>query len=320
MARFNIRLLILGFAVALGLFFGMKWYNSTKHDKTFKTALVRIDSAGVSKIQIYPVKAGHAEITLLREGDDWSVTKEGRKAEADQGAVKNVIHELMRLKPQRLAGKGREKWDEYEVSDSLGTRVKVFEGGKSTADVIVGKFSFKQNPGQQGFRQDNVSMFSYVRLSGEDETYVVEGFLNMTFNQDMDGWRNKTVTKCNREDITEIAFHYPADSGFTAVLRDSVWMIGAEVVPENKIGAYFGKLTNTMNSNFDDAFAGQGRAPVYSITIRGNNMSDIAIRAFAGDDGQQFTVHSSQNPEAYFTADRETLVDRLFVGRGAFRI
>ena len=55
-----------------------------------------------------------------------------------------LISALNNMKPESVVATNKDRWPMFEVTDSLGTRVKLFSGDNLLADVVIGKFSFSQ--------------------------------------------------------------------------------------------------------------------------------------------------------------------------------
>ena len=64
----------------------------------------------------------------------------------------------------------RDELGRFQVTDSLGVRVKVESKGKIVSDIVIGKFDYQQ-PTNPYDRQG--TMRTYVRLTDENEVYVI---------------------------------------------------------------------------------------------------------------------------------------------------
>ena len=158
-------------AVLVLVYLGFEFFGGKSRSKSFKTELVEIDTAKVSKLVI---EAKGESLELIKENNTWKVSiGNGKYAEAQKSNVKSTLNSLLTIKPSRIVAKDSEKWKDYQV-DSAGTRVQVFEGSKNTLDLVIGRFGFNQQAMQQ---QQQMMMggrgmqqfFSYVRLQNEDE-------------------------------------------------------------------------------------------------------------------------------------------------------
>ena len=87
---------------------------------------------------------------------------------------------------------------------STGSKVKVIEGSKTAFDLVVGRFSFQQPR----------AMNTFLRLYNDIDVYKVDGFLDMTFNQDANVFWDGPVIKSDYNTWQQLQFTHPADSSF----------------------------------------------------------------------------------------------------------
>lgn len=303
-------------AVLLLVYLGFEFFGGKSRSKSFKTELVEIDTAKVSKLVI---ESKGESLELIKENNAWKVSiGDGKYAAAQKNNVKSTLNSLLTIKPSRIVAKNPEKWKDYQV-DSAGTRIQVFEGGKNTLDLVIGRFGFNQQAMQQ---QQQMMMgsrgmqqfFSYVRLQNEDEVYVANNFMGMSINTDASDYRNKQLLSLTTDSISQIQFNYPADSGFVLSKVDSTWSISGSQPDSAATASYLSDLRYVNNSNFvDDVPASALVSPTVSMNIKQNGKGDIMVKAFQHP-VHKWIINSSENPLAYF-ADEE-LVKKLFIGSG----
>ena len=127
-------LLILVVLVAV---YGLSRLFSGKKEATFSAELIKVDTAAVSSITIDP-RGEEAPFTLKKEGEQWIATREALSIKASQSAVQSLLGNLALIKTKHIAAKSKEKWAEYQVADTSGTRVQIFtDGGKLAEDFKV---------------------------------------------------------------------------------------------------------------------------------------------------------------------------------------
>ena len=165
----------------------------------------------------------------------------------------------------------------------------------------------------RSYNQNNIKGISYVRLHDENEIYAVDGFLNMALNMNFKFWRNQQILKTKKNNITKLSFIYPADSGFVALRKDSVWVIGNQPVDPVSFENYLTSLGHKSESLFIDNFTPEDNAD-YQLVIEGDNMSGIVISGYQTDD-QEVIIHSSMNPDSYFSSTYEGIFSKLFISR-----
>ena len=285
------------------------YYDSLHEVRTFKRDIVRIDTTAVTAISIYPKTTNHKEVRLFKEGNYWEVRLDNNKsAPAEEPKIKNLINQLVELKANSVAAQDESKWSEYQV-DSSGTRVKVFEGSDNTLDIVIGKFSYRQPR----------SMSSYVRITGDENVYEVNGFLEFAFNQKPDFFRNNTIVKDDFSNWEKLTHIYPADSSFQVVKDTSgYWTINNARTDSAKTINFLRTLSRLTGSEFidnpDRSLLGKAN---YTLTIESSAAGlggAITISAYS----DQLIVHSSQNPDSYFDGNANALWQKIFTGKNHF--
>ncbi len=309
--KFNNRTLLIVFLGLAGILVLTRVFTAKKAERTLDTDLVKIDTGRISSIYIYPQAEQGAELVFSRNGIAWIVSKDELSAPADKYSIGHALDELLNLKADRLVARSEEKWPEFHVNDSLGTRVLVKEGKKTTLDMIIGRFNYQPPPGgYSGYGQQYGTGITYVRNSDEDEVYAVEGFLAMSFNQGFNNWRDQTICRLTKDQITKVVFEYPADSGFVAQKLDVNWTINGIMADSNSMAQYLNGLSRKSHGDFADGFSPLSN-PLYQVTFEGINMDPLLIRVYS-QVGDELILHSSINPESYFRITRDGLFKDIF--------
>jgi hypothetical protein len=316
-SKFNNKILLIVLVILAGLFILTRTLKEKRSSGNLKTDIVKIDSSAVSSILLYPSAEKGAEILFSRNGNTWQVTKGEITADADKGNIDNMFTELINLRPDHIIATNKDKWGDYGVTDSLGTRVIMKEGKKTVLDLIVGRFDYQQSPsGYGGYGGNYGTGRTYIRLKDEINVYDVKGFLAMSFNQTFKNWRDQTFLKTDRNSINLLTFDYPADSGFVAMKSDSVWIIEGITADSSAIASYLNSLSRKSNSTFIDGYS-PVIGPDYQLTINGTNMAPVIIKAYRRGDND-FVMNSSQNPDSYFTSPRSGLFGNIFKPKSQF--
>jgi hypothetical protein len=307
--KLNTKTLIILLIALGGIVLANKFYFSKKSESTFRTEFVKIDTGLVNKIIIYPKAEQGKEIKIDKANSGWEVEKEKIKAPADTNAIKGLLASFAEMKSIALAGEDKSSWKDLQVDDSAGTRLKIFTTDNKTYDMVVGKF---------GYNQQTRNGTTCIRHADEEAVYTVEGFLAYMVNQGFNAWRKKTFISGNKDSWTSINFLYPADSSFTLIKQGAAWTIGGVPTDSAKTEQYLMQVTNMQSAGFADNYL-HGPPAVYSLSINGNNIpAPINVQAFPADSTQKYILHSSQNPDAYFSEAQSNIVGRLFVGKQSF--
>lgn len=311
MARKNNSLtLVIVLVILVGVFLLLR-VRSRKAESTLQADFIRIDTAQITEILLYPQAAQGAELKFFRSGNEWRVSKDKREAPVEAGSMKNMFRELLSIKPKRLVAVSDTAWDNYRVSDSTATRIVVHEGRKTTLDLYIGRFNVnQQSPQMYGGYQNRVMGSSYIRPGGQKKTYETEGFLALSFNQDFDAWRDHLFVRLPKDDLRKLSFTYPADTGFVLEYRDSVWMVDGMPADSAATADYLSTWSFRRYSDFRDDFSEPANAD-FEITVERRNMDPVVIRGYTDPEGG-FVFHSDMNPETWF-ADRDSSIFKTFL-------
>ena len=311
----NNRVLLILF-LALAAVFVITRFTSVKNpDRTLRTDIVEIDTSMVTSMLIYPRAETGEEIRFSKNGSAWTVSMGDITASADVQSVRATLAELMNLETEQLVARSPDKWESYQVDDSLGTRIIVVQGKKRVLDLVVGRFQY-QPPPQQNYNmygQNRVTGKTYIRLRGEKEVYSVDGFLALSVNQTFQRWRNQAITRISKTQLSKIVFDYPADSGYIAEKTDAGWLVAGIMADSLSMETYLNGISRKSHPEFADGFQA-GTEPDYRITFEGDNMQAVQLNAYTnrGDT----VLQSSINPDTWFSIKEELFAD-IFPGYSA---
>jgi hypothetical protein len=280
---------------------------STKKERSFRKELVTIDTSAVTSLSIYPKSKNGQEVKLLLDdnSDTWKVSGENsRTYSVPKSKIDNLFTQLLAIKPKRVAARSKTKWKEYQV-DSAATRVVVNEDGAEVLDLIIGKFAFQQPR----------SMSTFVRLNDENEVYEVDGFLDMTFNKDVNSFRNETIVKSDKNKWEKLSFFYTEGESFELVKMENNWIIDGLATDSAKTVNTFNSLARLTNTNFIDKTPDEILPQQTSkLVIEVEDSEPIEIIGYKND--SKYFIHSSQNPENYF--DGKTIGSKIFIDKKSF--
>jgi hypothetical protein len=286
-----------------------KFYFSKRSDSTFNDTFVQIDSAKVTQFLVYPLANGHKEIKITKQPKGWSLQIAQTKTTASEPIVHNLLEVFSNLKSIALAANDKTGWKQYQVDDSTGSRIKILTSDNKTYDMIVGKFGF--NPAAR-------NGVSYIRRSGEDAVYAVNGFLSFAVNKSFNDWRDRTIVSGNKDNWTKLSFSYPGDSSFVLSKQNNTWTVNNAPADSVKVTQYLNNLTSVQSNNFADAYT-PASAPLYTLTIEGSSQSaPVSVTVYPADSTQKFMIHSSLNPDAWFSDGNTRTVERIFVSPRSF--
>ena len=316
--KFNNKYLVIILVVLGALFVFIKFYKSPRTEKTLRTDIVQIDTSKVSKIVINPSSEPGSEVIFRREtGNEWTVNNGKVDAKTGKNSLKNLLSQLIEIKPIRLESRSKESWKDYNLTDSAATRILAYEDDEEILNIYIGKFTYQQTNDPYSGGRGGVKGTSYVRLAGEDEIYAVDGFLSFAFNQPFSSWRDQTFLNIRKSDVTKLTFMYPGDSSFVVSLQNNKWMLGNQLADSAKVAGYISSISSKTFSKFDDEFEPVGNPPFW-LTIEGNNMETVTVNAYQKEDGK-FAMNSLQNPDVWFNSERNGLFKDIYKGMSSFK-
>lgn len=305
--KLSIKSLGIVFGILLLVVAAFMIYDANHGERSFRKELVSMDTAKVTRIKLYPKSLNHRGVKIYKDGNKWKVEiGKNQSAEVPENKVQRLFSELLSIKPTGVAASGEDSWKKYQV-DTSGTRVKVYQGGDKVLDLIIGKFAFERPR----------TMLSYVRVSGDDNVYMTNGFLNYMFNHNADYYRNNYLVNSENTGWTKLVFNYPADSSFTLVKNKNKWHVNGKTVDSSETAAYLRMLSHKTNSNFvDNPEESLLRKAEYTLTIESKSSAPIIVSAF--ENSSLVILNSSQNPHSYFDGKKKNYWHSIFVGKNHF--
>ena len=235
--------------------------------------LFNVDSSAIDKITLY---SPQSKVTLEKKDGEWFLT-EPIAYRADQSAVALVLHQSRELDVEEVVSSNPEKRSIFQV-DSTGTAVRLLQGGEERAAFVVGKTG-------QSYAE------TYVRASRSNDVDLVKGSLSWSFGKSVKDWRDKTIFTVPKETIRQISYQYP-DEKFSAVLQDSVWMIGTDKAKVADLSTLLGSLSNVQADDFVDSTIIP--APKISATIS-IGATQLRLSEIKGKDS--YLVQTSLSPQ-----------------------
>jgi len=302
----NNKKLVLILVALLGIW-GISKLFSGERDKSFKTELIKIDTASVNKILLNTGADNFEDVILTKEGNDWFVSKNNFTTKASEGSIKPLLDQLALVKTKRIAAKSEKKWKDYEVEDGNSARLRIYNGSKLLEDVIVGKFSFNQQA---------KTMTSFVRLNGSPEVYAVDGMMSMNAKRDFNSFRNKALATVAKDKAIHIGYTNNIDSTQIDLLySNNNWMNKDVIADSTKIANYLNGLSNLNGADFSNTFDEVKAKELLqeAVSIRtSDNTNPIVIYCYKNEGDKPFVIHSTLNKDAYFLSDSTGIYQTIF--------
>lgn len=292
------------------VFVAIRKFRSPQLEGNLPATLAKIDTAEVTALVITPAKDLAQPVKIVKAGG-WKLMKGDQAFRLEQGAGPNTVRVLTNLKPERMVTKRKEKWNEFNVGDSTGTRVQVLAGNDVVADLVFGRSGF----GQTATQSYGGPAFTYVRLQDEEEVYAIGGFLDAQFNKTSDEWRDKSFMRLKKDSITRISFRYLGDSSFVLEKVLGKWVGPGAMVDSAEVKSFLGGMEYRNATTFA-ALAPAGPATV-SVSMEQSGKVVGSIEAWPAEGS--WIVRSSHQPDTFFLMDAAGRKD-VFVGRKRFEM
>ena len=305
--KLSIKSLGIIFTVLLLIVVVFMIYDSNHGERSFRKNLVSIDTSKVTAIYIYPKSTNHHEVKIFKNGNKWKVALNNNQSASIPGyKIQGLFSDLLSVKPEGIAASGKDNWKQYQV-DTSGSRVVVFQGNDKVLNLIVGKFTFQQPR----------TMISYVRVDGDDNVYISNGFLDYSFNHNANYFRDNNLINSDFTNWNKLTFTYPSDSSFTLQKVSGVWQINGQNTDSAETVNFLRSLSHSSNSNFvDNPSNSILRKARFTLTIEGESIPPINISSFA--DSTNMVLNSSENPQSFFDGLKNDYWKTIFVGKQHF--
>lgn len=289
--------------VALLLVCAIYFYmDANKEKRTFTKSVVVENSDKITTVEF---KSKDNNFILSKEDDKWFVLADGKKHNASEGSMSELIKNLDGLRVYSVVSKDSKKHAEYQVNDSLGKHFIVKADKKVLADFYVGKFV---PSGQR-------SVTSYFRMNKKNEVYSVKGFFSaLFFNTKVESYRSRVLTKTTANNISKIEI-YKGDDNYTLEKKNNSWFVGNSVADSASVANYLKDVSSQSINDFYDQPVNGGSEFSAVITSNGQDKPTI-IKGFTIEN--RTILHSSINEGTYFEDKDDATINKLFKPKNHF--
>lgn len=311
--KFNTKTLSAAFIILLVLVVLSLLLDKSNRSSGFKADLVDIDSAKISSILIDP-PGDKENVELKRSGSSWTVKINEKWYNANSFQIENILKEFMKLRANRVAARDEERWAEFHVNDSLGTRVQVFQGEKIVSDIYLGRFSYRQAPNSSPYMRQQPLMYTFVRLTDEKEVYSTEGMIGMSFNRAANDFRDRKICDFDKAQLQSISIN-AAQGNYTITNEGGKWLVDGIIPDSAAIENYVLGLSKLNSGDFvEESVVNTSNSP-FSMTIKGLGFNPIEVKAFPADTIHRFAIESSLNKGSFFSGNKNELFNKIFPGK-----
>ncbi|MFQ6604526.1 MAG: hypothetical protein ACE5D8_03125 [Fidelibacterota bacterium] len=124
------------------------------------------------------ISKGDESLKLLKSGDTWMIDQVDSLTMRSQ-RIDNFFNKILAVKKETLVSTNPNKWDTFNVSDSLGTRLSLLDRNmESVGDAIFG-------------RSKTDWSHNYVRFPEQENVYLTDQNVIYVLNLKADYWGEK---------------------------------------------------------------------------------------------------------------------------------
>lgn len=283
-------------------------------ESNFRTELATIDTAEINAITIKPPMS--PEIELVKESGKWLVESHGKKYDADQGSVINVLYSLNGTPIKSVAATSRGHWKNFKTTDSLGTRIELKHNGDVIDDFILGKFDYIQPKNQTPnpyLQQQQGEMLSYIRVNGEVPVYAIDGMLALGIGKKANDFRNKQLVRLDKNDISAVDIKYTDGAPVSLKKNDNKWVLQQGNADSASVAKYITALSNARGNAI---FHGQPKEEnlFATLTVTTKDNRNVVLKIYTHTE-TDYLVTSTQNPTNVINDKAGKLLEKLFVDK-----
>ncbi len=269
----------------------------------------RLDIPKITGDEIVKIEIANAEgedYSLVKEGENWTVTPVGKKA--DEKRIERAIKQVASLSAGNLVSKSPDSQSLYEVTDKA-LAVGVYGASGKSWKLYVGKRSSDE-------RGD------YVRKPDDDRVFICPGRLNSTFKNNMNYWRDRLLSKFEKDDAKALIIETEGKTLTFAKGDNAQWVFETPpadlpadyILDSEKVMRVVQAMSNMSASDFvDEPEADMGLNPPVtkataalangeSVTLYAGNEKDKKFYAKKEGDDQIYLISKFQRDKLNQTA------------------
>lgn len=159
--------------------------------------------------------SGKNTLQLRKDGEVWKTEK---NKNADSEMITRLLEALPKLNSSTQITRSKDRYDDFEVSDEKGTRLKVFANNRLLADLVIGKA--------------NPSGGMYARVG--EAVYAVTGQYPGTFVREASAWLERRLFRDKLENVTRVEIALAGQPSYVLVKEgDDFKVEDAKILPKN---------------------------------------------------------------------------------------
>jgi hypothetical protein len=296
------RSLFLILLALLAIVLTLEMWGDEGRERSFDRTLLNADTTLLDRIEVSASSPDSRKSVLRKEGRQWLVSDDSRSYQTDEAFLARALEQLSTLESERIVAMDPEKWDQYQVDDTNGVKLSLYQQGELLGSLILGNFTFDQQ---------SRTPYSYIRLEGRDEVHKVEGMYKMLFSPDISTYRDKRILDLAAGDLRQIHFrgdeHYPS---WTLQKMEEGWAYNGMPADSMKVADYLNQISSLRSTHFVNAPEDEPGVASYSLKLEGENMSAAQLDIFTPDSLTRL-LRSSQHPDGLWDASTDGLWDKI---------
>lgn len=296
------RSLFLILLALLAIVLTLEMWGDEGRERSFDRNLLNADTALLDRIEVSASFPDSRKSVLRKEGRQWLVSDDTRSYQSDEAFIARALEQLSTLESERIVAMDPEKWGQYQVDDTNGVKLSLFQQGELLGSLILGDFTFDQQ---------SRTPYSYLRMEGKDEVHKVKGMFKMLFSPELSTYRDKRILNLAGKDHRHIHFrgdeNYPS---WTLQKMEEGWAYNGMPADSMKVADYLNQISSLRSTHFVAAATDQPGVASYSLELEGENMSAAQLDIFTPDSLTRL-LRSSQHPDGLWDANADGLWEKI---------
>ena len=302
--------LLLGLAVRRA-----PWRNAT----FFQTSLLKLDAATIQEIQI--TLPGKPILYLQRDDQGWTAEQEDRSVVLPPDIAQRMLTELTNMRSIRVAKTDRP--DTLGFSAAASIQLNIIHSGTQQEKLSIGWETI-----------ENKQAASYVQLPNHAGIYLVDSQLRGLFSKGLNDFRRQTIAQFDPKSVQRFSIIVQGKDSLVFQKNDSIgaWIdrMSLKTISNELVQNWLAKISSLNGLLFADLYdESHADEVVYSmIQLNFDGQADpLKLKIYKQrhlnvpevlpaqkPDRRQlslFVLHSSQNPNNYFSLADTVLLNRI---------
>ncbi len=268
----------------------------------FDTALIQIDKAEITSIEIYP-HSGPSYV-IHKMDPNWIVSNGNVSVQAEANRLYSVLNQIDTIKTFRKVADGPSEWENYGLRENQASRIKIYANNKVLEDFFIGRTDFDTKLNKS---------IAYVRIAGQNEIFAVNGFLPFQLEKHFNEYRNSNLFSNDvNYAIPDQIIYQSLD---TLIHLDLNQNMGFSV-DSLKFSNYWQQLLASKGRLFADDFDELSAEKYFHqrLTLSYNGSADSILLSCYRDSTRHipFLIHSTHNSRSFFKSDSTGLYQSIF--------